>query len=520
MTNSLRDELGAVLAAVAVVVGARSGEHLGWAANTIRAVVLVAGCPALMLLAFRRFNVGGARRAAGIACLAAVGAVSMARAIAGLGGHPAQLAVGESEATATVRLAADPHGRWTNARVAARLVAVDGVRVGGTVLVVARRAAAERLLLLETGESAVLLGYFRPLKTAERRWRWRHIGAVFEAHDLVGAGPPEPTVLRLANGLRHRVLAGGEALEGADRALVAGFLVGDDRGLPVRVAADFRAAGLSHLLVVSGANVSLALALVGPVLQRFGLLGRLIGGTAVLAVFAAMTRFEPSVLRAGTMAGLALLASFLGRPVAGVRILALSVAALALVDPFLVHSLGFGLSVAASAGILLLAAPLGRLLRGPRWIREPLAVTAAAQIGVAPIALRAFGELPLVALPANLLAAPAAAALSLWGLGVGVVTGLLEGLAGGARAGPLALLQFPTGVLAGWIRTVARLAATSGLMIGPRPAALGALVLTAFAWRRGRLLRTRQLAERASVLSSPSPGSPTSARGLASRPRR
>ena len=49
-----------------------------------------------------------------------------------------------------------------------------------------------------------------------------------------------------------------------DRALVAGFLVGDDRALPPGVAADFRAAGLSHLLVVSGANVTLALALAGP----------------------------------------------------------------------------------------------------------------------------------------------------------------------------------------------------------------------------------------------------------------
>ena len=71
-----------------------------------------------------------------------------------------------------------------------------------------------------------------------------------------GRAPP------MANGLRHRVLAGGEGLGRTDRALVAGFLVGDDRDLPAAVAADFRAAGLSHLLVVSGANVTLALALV------------------------------------------------------------------------------------------------------------------------------------------------------------------------------------------------------------------------------------------------------------------
>ena len=517
---SRRGELGAVLAAVAVVVGTRIGEHPGWAAGTARAGVLIAGCPAVVLFAARRLNVRAAWRAAGLVCLAALGAVSMARALSGLDGLSSRLAAGDFEGMAAVRLAADPHGRWTSARVPARLVAVDGVGARGNVLVVASRAAAERVLLLETGESAVLLGYFRPLQEEERRWRWRHVAAVFEAHDLVGAGRPESAVLRVANALRHRVLAGGAALNGTDRALVGGFLVGDDRGLPARVAADFRAAGLSHLLVVSGANVSLALALVGPLLRRFGLLGRLTGGAAVLVVFTAMTRFEPSVLRAGTMSGLALLASFLGRPVAGLRILALSVAALALVDPFLVHSLGFGLSVGASAGILLLAAPIERLLRGPRWIRDPLAVTAAAQIGVAPIALQAFGELPLVALPANLLAAPAAAALSLWGLGAGIVTGLLEGSTGGADSGPLALLQSPTALLAGWIRMVARLAASAPVMISPRTATLGALVVSVFAWRRGRLRRTRQPAERAGALASPSSGSPTPDRGSASRPKR
>ena len=496
-----------MLAAVAVVVGARAGEHLRWADGARWAGVLVVGVPAVVLLGARRLDAGLVRRAAGVACLAAIGAVSMARAAAGLEGLPARLAAAEAEGTATVRLAADPQGRWTGVRVPGRLEAVNGARARGMVLAVAKRAAAERMRLLEAGESAVLLGHFRPLQAVERRWRWRHVGAVFEAHDLVGAGRPEPAVLRAANGLRQRVLTGGEALGDTDRALVAGFLVGDDRGLPAGVAADFRAAGLSHLLVVSGANVSLVLSLVAPLLRRFGLLGRLAGGLATLVVFAAMTRFEPSVLRAGAMSGLALLAAYVGRPVAGLRILGLAVAGLVLIDPFLVHSLSFGLSAAASAGILLLAAPIARLLPGPRFIRDPLAVTTAAQIGVAPIALPAFGALPLAALPANLMAAPAAAALSLWGLGSGIVTGLLEGPAGGADAGPLALLQIPTALLAGWIRAVARLGALSPLMIRPWPAVLGALVVTAAWGASAQLIRRRS--PRAS-----------SALGSASRPRR
>jgi competence protein ComEC len=478
-----RTEAGPLLAAAAVLLGARAGEHLPGAAPTGGALVMVLTPVALLILAraYRRW-----RRVAGLALLVALGAVVMARALAGLGGGPAGLAAtaADTERRVTVRLAADPQGRWTAVRVPARVEAVDGRSAEGTVLVVATGAAAERLRVLQAAEAAVLLGHFRPLDAGERRWRWRHVGAVLEAHDLIGAGRAAPSVLGAANALRHRVLAGGDALSDTDRALVAGFLVGDDRGLPASVAADFRAAGLSHLLVVSGANVSLALAFAAPLLGRLRLLGRLTGGLAVLVIFAAMTRFEPSVLRAAGMSGLGLLGAFLGRPVPGLRMMALAVAGLVLLDPFLVHSLGFGLSCGASAGILVLAGPLARHLRGPRWVREPLAVTAAAQIGVAPIALPAFGELPVVALAANLAAAPAAAALSLWGLGSGLVGGLL-GPDGSAAGDPVAALQIPTGLLAGWIRTVARLGARSPVLIGPRPAAAFAAALAlACAFRR------------------------------------
>lgn len=488
LPGSPRFEMGPVLAAAAVTAGTRAGEHMSWVGPLPGIALVAAACALVLILGHRP---GARRRVAGLLLLAALGALGMARALAGLDGDASRLTASDIEQRVSVRLAADPQGRWTGARVTARLEETDGRAVRGTVLVAAKQAAAERIRLLEAGESAVLLGHFRLLEGEERYWRWRHVTGVLEAHDLVGAGRAEPAVLRAANGLRRRVLTGGEALGDIDRALVAGFLVGDDRGLPAQVAGDFRAAGLSHLLVVSGANVALALALVAPILQRFALLGRMVGGLTVLVVFAAMTRFEPSVLRAAAMAALALLASFVGRPVAGIRFLALAIAGLLLVDPFLVHSVGFGLSCAASAGILLLAGPIASLLPGPRFIREPLAVTAAAQIGVAPIAFPAFGQLPLVALPANLAAAPAATALSLWGLGSGTIAGLLKVLAGAADAGPLALLQLPAALLARWIRAVAHLAAGSPMMIGARQASLCALLMAAVAWLRRRYLRAR-----------------------------
>ena len=98
------------------------------------------------------------------------------------------------------------------------------------------------------------------------------------------------------------------------------------------------------------------------------------------------------------------------------------------------------LSCAASLGIALLARPITERLRGPAWMREVLGVTAAAQIGVAPVLIPVFGSMPLVALPANLLAVPLAAPLTMWGLVAGVVGGLARPL---SPAIPY-LLELPT----------------------------------------------------------------------------
>src|SRR5205823_14924914 len=103
----------------------------------------------------------------------------------------------------------------------------------------------------------------------------------------------------------------------------------------------------------------------------------------------------------------------------------------------------------ASAGIAVLAPPLADLLPGPRVLAGPLAVTMAAQLGVAPVLVPVFGGVPVASLPANLLALPAAGPVMMWGL----AAGLPAGLAGGAAA---RLVDVPTRLLIGWIAAVAR----------------------------------------------------------------
>jgi competence protein ComEC len=210
--------------------------------------------------------------------------------------------------------------------------------------------------------------------------------------------------------------------------LLLGLLLGDDSHLDPGLERDFRASGLSHLLVVSGGNVAMVLA---PVLAVAGLLRlsrwtRFAAGLGMVAFFTVLTGAEPSVLRAGVMASLALIGVVVGRPRTTASILSAAVLGILVLDPWLVWSVGFQLSVAATAGMVAVASPLADRFR--RWVPRPVAVTAgatiSAQLGVMPILLYHFHEVPLVTLPANLAAFPLVAPSLLLGA-VAAVGGLV-----------------------------------------------------------------------------------------------
>jgi competence protein ComEC len=239
-----------------------------------------------------------------------------------------------------------------------------------------------------------------------------------------------------------------------ERALLAGFLVGDTRAVPADVTDDFRDAGLSHLLAVSGANLVFVLAALAPLVRRLSLPARGLVGAGVVVVFGTMTRWEPSVLRAAAMAVVTLSATAAGRAVDGVRVLAIAMTGLLLADPFLLRSVGFLLSCGASAGILLWGEAIARRLPGPRLLRETAGVTLAAQLGTAPILVPVFGSVPLVALPANLVAVPLAAPITVLGLGAGVLGGMVRPVWPGAAA----TLQLP---VLGLVRVIELVAATA-----------------------------------------------------------
>lgn len=490
-------------APVAVVAGILLGDRSGPGRATGVAFAVATGIGLLVIVRDRRW-----RAALFLLVLLGAGVVVERRALDGLEhGAVARAARARAEVVATATLVEDPAGpRWST-RALARVTGIrrsraerataPTIREDRVVVFVAQGDAAGRVGVLAAGDEVVVRGWLRPLEGYDERYRWRHAAARLDVVELVSMTPSDGPLASVANQARSLVLRGTDLLDAHERALVAGFLLGDTRDLPKPVLDQFRDAGLSHLLAVSGANVAFVLALAGPLLRRTPRPIRVLATVGVLAVFGAMTRWEPSVVRACAMAAVTVLALHAGRPARGIRVLALAVTGLLVVDPFLLRSVGFLLSCGATAGIALFAMPIAQRLRGPAWLREALATTAAAQLGVAPVLLPVFGTLPLVSLPANLLAVPLAGPLTTWGLTAGAVAGFVH-----PSAPPLAAaLQLPTELLAQGVLGIADVASAAPLAIDGRDAVLivatVTLVVAPVALRRRR---RRMLAERAMVV--------------------
>lgn len=197
-------------------------------------------------------------------------------------------------------------------------------------------------------------------------------------------------------------------------ALVPGMVAGDRTLQGETLSAQMRVAGLSHLTAVSGANVVLLLSGVFALCRRLRVprWARLPVGLMALGFFVALVGPEPSVLRAATMGALASVAVSIGRPRLSLLLLATAVTVLVAWDPWHVQRAAFQLSVLATAGIVLLSAPLtraGQALRLPTWCAEALAVCVAATVACTPVLVILSPEQSTLTIPANLLAAPCAA---------------------------------------------------------------------------------------------------------------
>jgi len=218
----------------------------------------------------------------------------------------------------------------------------------------------------------------------------------------------------------------GDALERVlpepQAALAAGIFAGQRSSIPDDLTADMNATGTSHLVAVSGQNVAIVAALT--ISSLAWLIGRRRAAVvAILSIagYVLLTGASPSVIRAGIMGGLFVLATLVGRPASAGASIALAAAIMVGVDPLVVHDISFQLSFAAVMGLIYLAPPFeaigAAIARGSAidpmesrpasFVIETLSITMAAITATLPLTALHFDRVSLVAPVANLPLVPA-----------------------------------------------------------------------------------------------------------------
>ncbi len=317
--------------------------------------------------------------------------------------------------------------------------------------------------------------------TDQAAWIGTVRGRLRPLHD---ASPPE----RAAQVLRQRFLQVSAFLPGDGGALLPGLATGDTSRVGPDLQQAMRDASLTHLTAVSGANCAVVVLAVLGVAARLRVprAPRTVLAGAALAGFVVLVTPQPSVVRASVMAAVGLACVLAGRRTAGVPALSVTVLLLLLLDPWIAWSAGFVLSVAATAGLLLLAAPLADRLarRLPPRLALLLAVPIAAQAACQPVLVLLQPGIPVFGVLANLLAEPAVPVVTVLGLIACLTAPVVPALAGG-----LALLAW---LPASWIGLVAR--AVGALPQVPWAPGLGGAVLAALLVACGLLALRRRSA--------------------------
>lgn len=284
--------------------------------------------------------------------------------------------------------------------------------------------------------------------------------------------------------------------------LLLGLAVGDESLVSADLDRSMVRSGLAHLTAVSGSNTTLIVAVVmGAVgLAGLGWRVRVVSSLLVLAGYVALVRPQPSVMRAAAMGLVALIAFSVGGRRRGPPALLAASVTLLLVLPQYAVSIGFALSVCATAGLLVMGPPIADRLAGwrvSRWAPEPvraaLAVAGAAHVATLPLAVLMGNGASLAALPANVVVTPFVPVATVLGLAAALLAPVVP-----AASTALAHSAAP---ITGFIAFVARRSADQPLGVvdvpeGPAGALVTAMVLGVVALgfrRRWRPWRSRRL---------------------------
>lgn len=211
--------------------------------------------------------------------------------------------------------------------------------------------------------------------------------------------------------LRHNFVAGMyNALPEPQASFGLGLLIGQRSTLPEATLLALSAVGLTHIIAVSGYNLTIMVRAV----NRAGIFGskfqQLVAALALIATFILITGFSASIVRAGFIAVLGLWAWYFGRQLRPILAITFTAALTGLINPFYVWSdIGWYLSFLAFFGVLIVAPALIKRIyktKTPRWYMLVLFETLCAYVMTLPLIMYIFGQASAVALIANLIVVP------------------------------------------------------------------------------------------------------------------
>ena len=218
-----------------------------------------------------------------------------------------------------------------------------------------------------------------------------------------------------------------EVLPEREAALGRSYLLGMKNGVDKELSENLRAVGLTHIVVASGAHLSILVEIARKIFGRISRFAGLMFSMIFILFFMCMVGWTPSILRAGVMAILTLLSWYVGRKIAPLRLIVMVMGMTLLMNPLFLTNLGWLMSFASYAGIMLVGPGLTKFFYGektPGFVASTILTTIAATIMTLPLTLYYFGQVSLISVVANLLILPTLP----YAMGMTFLSGVVSGV--------------------------------------------------------------------------------------------
>lgn len=297
----------------------------------------------------------------------------------------------------------------------------------------------KRNQLIKLGSEITLLGNVEPIDTTGDIQRQRsaarnHLFARMLSPAVLQSQPARlslPQHLLLAGQLKM-IETANHLFPPTEAALFSGIIAGFKNDIPSDVTQAFTLAGLSHVIAVSGFNVTVVMTSLSKLTKPLGRWPGFIVASLAIVFVIVFTGATASVVRAGILVWLICLGRFIGRRSNIPLLLVFTATLMTLQNPLVLrYDIGFQLSFMALIGLLIVATPIQKRLERylPTIIAETLAATIGAQLTTLPIINHYFGNLSPYSLIANLLVVPLIGPITLGGIPLVLAVNILPYLA-------------------------------------------------------------------------------------------